>query len=66
LFSQDLKAYTRIIWISLFSYPPVPEVDIYVHALIEVWGAEARYLSENDDVVGNAYRDDLLGDVVMM
>ena len=34
-----------------------------LHALIEVWGAEARYLSENDDdVVGNDYRDVLLGD----
>ena len=34
-----------------------------LNALIEVWGAEARYLSENGDVVvGNAYRDVLLGD----
>ena len=37
--------------------------DNDLNALIEVWGAEARYLSENDDVVfGNAYRDVLLGD----
>ena len=37
--------------------------DNDLHALIEVWGAEARYLSENDDdVVGNDYRDVLLGD----
>ena len=37
--------------------------DNDLNALIQVWGAEARYLSENDDVVvGNAYRDLLLGD----
>lgn len=37
--------------------------DNDLNALIEVWGAEARYLSENDDVVvGNAYRDVLFGD----
>ena len=37
--------------------------DNDMNALIEVWGAEARYLSQNDDVVvGNAYRDVLLGD----
>ena len=37
--------------------------DNDLNALIEVWGAEARYLSENGDVVvGNAYRDVLLGD----
>lgn len=37
--------------------------DNDLNALIEVWGAEARYLSENDDiVVGNAFRDVLLGD----
>ena len=37
--------------------------DNDLNALIEVWGAEARYLSENDDVVvGNDYRDVLLGD----
>ena len=37
--------------------------DNDLNALIEVWGAETRYLSENDDViVGNAYRDVLLGD----
>jgi len=37
--------------------------DNDLNALIEVWGAEALYLSENDDVVvGNAYRDVLLGD----
>ena len=37
--------------------------DNDLNALIEVWGVEARYLSENDDVVfGNAYRDVLLGD----
>ena len=37
--------------------------DNDLNALIEVWGAEARYLSGNDDdVVGNDYRDVLLGD----
>ena len=37
--------------------------DNDLNALTEVWGVEARYLSENDDVVfGNAYRDVLLGD----
>ena len=31
--------------------------DNDLSALIEVWGAEAHYLSENDDVVvGNAFR----------
>ena len=34
-----------------------------LNALIEVWGAEARYLTSYDDVVvGNSYRDVVLGD----
>ena len=37
--------------------------DNDVNALIEAWGAEARYLSVNDDVVvGNTYRDVLFAD----
>ena len=37
--------------------------DNDLSALIEVWGAEARYLSVNNDVVvGNTYRDVLFAD----
>ena len=37
--------------------------DNDLNALIEVWGAEARYLTGgDDDVVGNFFRDVLLGD----
>ena len=37
--------------------------DNDLNALIEVWGAEARYLSEKDDfVLGNSYRDVLMGE----
>ena len=37
--------------------------DNDLNALIKVWGGEARYLTEGDDnVVGNSFRDILLGD----